>query len=180
MRDRIAILMLASMAGASPAAAWQYDDERNYLAISGTVCRGENGRAERFLRHDPGSTSAVPRADSPVRVFCPLNRRNLHAYDESLSGLGEKVDLYAVSVKVHSPSGELRCRLFAKQRYSREVTYSDWERPWTHFLGTPVTPEYIMFFPETSWETLNWGVICDVPAGEAIKSIAVAVENNNA
>lgn len=180
MRRRASIVALAWLLGTSPAAAWQYDDARNYLAISGTACRGEDGSTERLLRHYPGSTSVVPWADT-VRVFCPLNRRNLHAYDERLSGFGETVDLHIVSVKVHSPSGDLRCRLFAKQRFRPVVMYSDWQRPLTAWFGTPITPEYIILFPNSDepWETLNWGVMCDVPRGEAIKSIAATVENNN-
>lgn len=179
MKRHLSIAALAWLLSASPAAAWQYDDEKNYLAISGTACRGEDGDAERLLRHHPGSTSAVPWAET-VRVFCPLNRRNLHAYGKDLSN-SDVVDLGIVSVKVDSPSNELRCRLFAKQRSRSFVAYGDWQRPLTEFFGTPVTPEYIIFFVEADppWESLNWGVMCDVPGGEAIKSILAVVENNN-
>jgi hypothetical protein len=175
---KIALAAVASMASVSAAyAGWDYFSTTNRVMVSGAACRATDGNAEYDVYHYSGSTSVGSWVTSPVRLYCPVNRRNLHAYSRSMSGSAEDLLVHRVWVKVNSPSGNVQCRLFGKDRSSGNFgnfIYSPWYPPMQPGLG-----EYVFFEWGTAWKTLNWGVMCDVPKGEAILNIEIHTKNNN-
>src|SRR5215831_8739346 len=172
MKNVIKIIAVSAVLFLSTAARAQYtyDASYNRIMVSGASCRAADGNAEWNLYHYPGSTSVIPGV-AAQRIYCPLNRRNMHAYSKQMSGFGFDVAVTNVWVRVNSPSMNLQCRLFGKDFYSKQFLYS----PWTKSTGAP----WIYFSWHQTWTTVNWGIMCDVPAGEAVLNIEAWVSNNN-
>lgn len=183
----VTAILLASLQAAS--AQYVYDDAYNVATISANVCRGEDAASEDLLYHRPGAVSLPSWRTRTVTVYCPINRRNLHAYSDSGSSPRD-LAVEVVVVRVSSPSGRLRCRLFAKHYRSGVVTYSDWHnrydtgREFRNFIYFVYRPE--MYRPGDNitirvgeFETVNWGLQCEIPPGEAIETLLAMVKNNN-
>src|SRR5262245_41286908 len=125
----IAVSAVLFLSTAARAQQYTYDASYNRIMVSGAGCRGADGNAEGNLYHYPGSTSVKPGV-AAQRIYCPLNRRNMHAYSKQMSGWGFDVAVTKVWVRVNSPSMNLQCRLFGKDLNSKQFLYS----PWTKLL----------------------------------------------
>jgi hypothetical protein len=166
----IALSGLAVGAASSNAEAWVYDDSQSDVLISGAACRAINGAEEAKVAHLPGGTT-VRSGYSEVRLYCPIARRNLHAYDKQLDDRKDVV-ISGLSILVNRPSANIECRLFGKDAVTGSVQYSTWHQPLTFhnaiWMNIPV-----------DWESYSWGLQCDVGENETIKSIYAPVSYNN-
>jgi len=171
------LIVFASLLGVSLSArqvnAWEYIDANNQVLVSGNSCRAGTAANEYYLYHYPGFTTTGTWSSGPIRVYCPINRRNMHAYDKQMGGGGERIQTNGVWIKTSSSSGTLQCRMFFKDVYSTTVNYTPWQTAPTGY------GQYIFMNNTTQWNSLNWGVLCDLPPGDSIMNIEIRPTNNN-
>lgn len=171
MRISIPLLAISGLAVGTlsgNASAWSYTDAINEVYISGSACRANSDANERKVTHPAGRTT-VRSGYIDVLLYCPIARRNLHAYDKQLdSAVDVKID--NITIRVNSPQSTVECRLFGKDASTGSVQYSTWQGVFYSNI--------IWLNLGIDWNSYSWGLQCKASGGESINSIYAQVHYN--
>jgi hypothetical protein len=200
-RTALAVAAPALLLSSAPADAYIYNVGPNYVNMSGTSCRTQGVTTEPNVRHHAGSTQVIPNANLQ-RLFCPISRRGTSFYGgkrlppidsppPEVTNTEKRARISGVTIRAADASSTfpLYCFVFGTRRTDQATFYGLSKALCSQSTNgcTTVTPTWqgantMMVTPHSSFtgtmDTVNFGVICDVPPNSAIYYLEASVTPN--
>jgi hypothetical protein len=198
VKTLVLVLVGVSVVPAGLTYAWKYDVGTNIVNISGTYCRTKDSSTELNVTHYPGYTAANPRVQSQ-RLYCPIPRRATSRYGgvdsamtsvpQTPAGSETKVNISSVTVRAADAdtTNSLGCFIFGTRMSDQATFYGV-----TRFLcsggtgcsfvsgGFNGTNTIVLSSSPiaANLDTVNFGVICDVPQWSQVQYIEATIAPN--